>query len=90
MTSSVSSMHHTPLTCTDPQETSTTASQTVQESPGQSRSVVTQIVTQWPCVMIVNDGGVTFPVITSTGPVRRFLTKRIRVAVDEGADDPWA
>jgi len=87
---SVSSMRPITLTSTDPQETSTKTSGSVQGSPGQSRAVVTQIVTQWPCVMIVNDGGVTFPVITSTGPVRRFLTKRIRVAVDEGDDDPWA
>jgi len=46
VTSSVSSMHHTALTCADPQASWTKLSQTVQGSPGGSRAVVTQIVTR--------------------------------------------
>ena len=46
MTSSVSSMHHTPLTSTDPPTTSEETSERVQGNPSQSEPVVTQIVTQ--------------------------------------------
>jgi hypothetical protein len=53
-------MHHTTLTCTDPQTTSTKPSQTVPGSPGESGAVVTQIVAQRSYAMIVNDHGETF------------------------------